>query len=63
MRPRHTFKTANQRIRLGLAGLGVVLLMVLLMALLKGPADIAAPTAREPLAQLGVAPGGREPQR
>lgn len=63
MRRRPSLHTARQRVRLGLSGLGVVLLMVLLMALLKDPADSTAPTASEPLAQLGVAPGGAAPPK
>jgi len=50
-------QSADQRARLGLSGLGVVLLIVVMMALLRGHDDASAPVADEPLARLGVAPG------
>lgn len=60
-----------QRVRIGLTGLACVFLLVLLAASLFGLAGGDAPTApventvnaaeppREPLAELGVAPGGQ----
>ncbi|MBB3764367.1 hypothetical protein [Sphingomicrobium lutaoense] len=55
----------SQRIRIGLTGLGVVFLMVVLGSAIGGGTEeevpvaneVVAPSPREPLAEIGAAPG------
>lgn len=60
--PRRPLQSANQRVKLGLSGLIMVMLMLLLAGLLKGPDKPDAPARTEPLAQLGTAPGSGTPR-
>lgn len=54
---RQSRQSPGLRVRLGLAGLGAILLILLMMALLSKPEGGAAHIGDEPLAQLGMAPG------
>jgi hypothetical protein len=52
------------RVRIGLTGLACVFLLVLIAAALFGNQRVARPVVpEEPLAELGVAPGGAPPEK